>query len=130
MSNQDFSSARQLSSNIEMQISEVEKIVRKFFQSKDFDQKKILQEITNFLGAENIDESTLNFAVRQSAEKAKKLFEQEKIDQIALDGAIKLIVDWSFIKIKAKQENESDVETDEIQIGSNKPKGQSISSLL
>jgi hypothetical protein len=130
MSNQDFSSARQLSSNIEMQISEVEKIVRKFFQSKDFDQKKILQEITNFLGAENIDESTLNFAVRQSTEKAKKLFEQEKIDQIALDGAIKLIVDWSFIKIKAKQENESDVETDEIQIGSNKPKGPSISSLL
>jgi len=130
MSNQDFSSARQLSSNIEMQISEVEKIVRKFFQSKDFDQKKILQEITNFLGAENIDESMLNFAVRQSTEKAKKLFEQEKIDQIALDGAIKLIVDWSFIKIKAKQENESDVETDEIQIGSNKPKGQSISSLL
>ncbi|HPL01506.1 MAG TPA: hypothetical protein PLE96_00980 [bacterium] len=130
MSNQDFSSARQLSSNIEMQISEVEKIVRKFFQSKDFDQKKILQEITNFLGAENIDESMLNFAVRQSTEKAKKLFEQEKIDQIALDGAIKLIVDWSFIKIKAKQENESDVETDEIQIGSNKPKGPSISSLL
>jgi hypothetical protein len=130
MSNQDFSSARQLSSNIEMQISEVEKIVRKFFQSKDFDQKKILQEITNFLGAENIDESMLNFAVRQSTEKAKKLFEQEKIDQIALDGAIKLIVDWSFIKIKAKQENESDVETDEVQIGSNKPKGPSISSLL
>jgi len=130
MSNQDFSSSRQLSSNIEMQISEVEKIVRKFFQSKDFDQKKILQEITNFLGAENIDESMLNFAVRQSTEKAKKLFEQEKIDQIALDGAIKLIVDWSFIKIKAKQENESDVETDEVQIGSNKPKGPSISSLL
>ena len=130
MSNQGFSSSRQLSSNIEMQISEVEKIIRKFFQSKDFDQKKILQEITNFLGAENVDESMLNFAVRQSTEKAKKLFEQEKIDQIALDGAIKLIVDWSFIKIKAKQENESDVETDEIQIGSNKPKGPSISSLL
>ena len=130
MSNQDFSSSRQLSSNIEMQISEVEKIIRKFFQSKDFDQKKILQEITNFLGAENVDESMLNFAIRQSTEKAKKLFEQEKIDQIALDGAIKLIVDWSFIKIKAKQKTETDVKTDEIQIGSNKPKGPSISSLL
>ncbi len=130
MSNQDFSSSRQLSSNIEMQISEVEKIVRKFFQLKDFDQKKILQEITNFLGTENVDESMLNFAVRQSTEKAKKLFEQEKIDQIALNGAIKLIVDWSFIKIKAKQKTETDVKTDEIQIGSNKPKGPSISSLL
>jgi len=130
MSNQDFSSARQLSSNIEMQISEVEKIVRKFFQSKDFNQKKILQEIINFLGSENVDESMLNFAVRQSTEKAKKLFEQEKIDQIALDGAIKLIVDWSFIKIKAKQKTGTDVETDEIRIGSNKPKGPSISSLL
>jgi len=130
MSNQDFSSARQLSSNIEMQISEVEKIVRKFFQSKDFNQKKILQEIINFLGSENVDESMLNFAVRQSTEKAKKLFEQEKIDQIALDGAIKLIVDWSFIKIKAKQKTGNDVETDEIQIGSNKPKGPSISSSL
>ena len=113
-----------------MQISEVENIVRNLFQSKNFDQKKILQEIVNFLGSENVDETMLIFAIRQSTEKAKKLFEQEKIDQIALDGAIKLIVDWSFIKIKAKQENESDVETDEIQIGSNKPKGPSISSLL
>lgn len=129
MSNQDFSSSRQLSSSIELQISQVENIVRKFFQSKDFDQKKILQEITSFLGSENVDESMLNFAIRQSKEKTKKLFEQEKIDQIALNGAIKLIVDWSFIKIKAKQKTETDVETDEIKIGSNKPKGP-ISSLL
>jgi hypothetical protein len=126
MFNQNFDSVHQSSSSIEIKVAEVERIVR----SKNFDQQKIFQAIANYLGPDNIDESMLNFAVQQSIKKVKELFDQEKINQVKLDNAIKLVVDWSFIKIKAKQKPESKEKSGDVQIGSNKPKGSSINSLF
>jgi hypothetical protein len=131
MSNQDFGASCQAPSNIEMEKTNIERIVKDFFESKNFDQTKIYQTIADYLGPENIDEPMLNFAIKKSVEKVKKLYEEEKTNQVAVDSAIKLIVDWSLIKIKAKNNSvESQKKIDDVQIGSNKPKGPSISSLL
>lgn len=117
-------------SNIAKKRSEIENIVRGFFQVKDFNQRKIYQAIVDNIGNENIDHPMLNFAIKESLKKMNRFSQSGNPDPVEIDRSIQLIVDWSLIKIKSQQNTATSKGKKEVKIGSNQPKGLNIDSLL